>query len=205
MSKSLKCGVKEVSKFPRAHANIPPTRMGGVGEGEYVYDNYISNITNNINDIDSHTPQVSALVQISGNCPIIVTLPGLMMGKERARSTRRGRHYTPAATVAAENAIAAAAMAQVGAVRLSGPLGVSIHVRMAVPDSWSARKRAAALRGDIRPTGKPDWDNMAKLVCDALNGILWLDDAQIVDGRLTKFYAAEAATVLTVWQEGGAA
>jgi Holliday junction resolvase RusA-like endonuclease len=40
----------------------------------------------------------------------------------------------------------------------------------------------------LYPTGKPDWDNIGKLVCDSLNGILWRDDAVIVDGSTSKRY-----------------
>jgi Holliday junction resolvase RusA-like endonuclease len=45
------------------------------------------------------------------------------------------------------------------------------------------------LENIIRPTKKPDADNIAKIVCDALNGIAFLDDKQIVDARITKWYS----------------
>ena len=54
---------------------------------------------------------------------------------------------------------------------------------MGVPKSWSNKKRDAALAGTIRPTGKPDWDNFAKML-DAFNEIVWIDDAQIVEGSI---------------------
>lgn len=37
---------------------------------------------------------------------------------------------------------------------------------------------------------KPDRDNCDKSVMDALTGLLWVDDAQVCDGRLTKWIAA---------------
>ena len=34
--------------------------------------------------------------------------------------------------------------------------------------------------------GKPDWDNLGKLACDALNGIAFKDDSQVDTGAVTK-------------------
>ena len=44
-------------------------------------------------------------------------------------------------------------------------------------------------KGDIRPTKKPDWDNIGKVVSDSLNQIAYRDDAQIVDSQVRKFYS----------------
>jgi Holliday junction resolvase RusA-like endonuclease len=52
---------------------------------------------------------------------------------------------------------------------------------------WSARKRQA----NRWHTAKPDADNIAKLVGDALNGIAWRDDAQIARATVEKFYGDE--------------
>lgn len=43
----------------------------------------------------------------------------------------------------------------------------------------------------IRPTKKPDWDNIGKIVTDALNGVAYHDDAQIVDAQVRKFYSKD--------------
>lgn len=67
-----------------------------------------------------------------------------------------------------------------------------------VPGSWSKKKRAAALEGSIRPTGKPDCSNMVKLVEDALNGVAWRDDSQIVSLGVRKRYAEKPETRLTI-------
>jgi Holliday junction resolvase RusA-like endonuclease len=60
---------------------------------------------------------------------------------------------------------------------------------LAVPASWSNKKRDAALAGIVRHTGRPDFDNFAKIGCDALNGIVWADDSQIVEARIVKLYS----------------
>jgi Holliday junction resolvase RusA-like endonuclease len=38
---------------------------------------------------------------------------------------------------------------------------------------------AVTLEFQFKGVGRGDWDNYAKLVCDALNGIVWMDDRQI--------------------------
>ena len=68
-------------------------------------------------------------------------------------------------------------------------LKVEIRVYMKVPDSFSNKKRDAALCGFLFPDKKPDWDNISKNICDALNGVAWPDDKAIVIGTVRKEYA----------------
>jgi Holliday junction resolvase RusA-like endonuclease len=97
--------------------------------------------------------------------------------------------YTPAATRAYEKALAMTAkVAMRGRKPLDGPLRLVVTAFMPIPRSWSAKKRDAALAGTIRPTVKPDWDNTGKGASDALKGIVWADDTQVVDGRVIKLY-----------------
>lgn len=99
--------------------------------------------------------------------------------------------YTPAETRAYEKALALVAkVAMAGAGKpapITGPLRLTVTAFMPVPASWSRKKRDAALAGAIRPTVKPDWDNIGKMT-DALKGIIWNDDTQVVDGRVVKTY-----------------
>lgn len=111
------------------------------------------------------------------------------MGKERVRMTRSGHAYTPERTVNYESRLAFAAQEVMGErPPLVGELVVEIDAYMAIPESKPKKWKAAALSGELRPTKKPDYDNFAK-ICDALNLIVWVDDAQIVDGRIRKFYS----------------
>jgi Holliday junction resolvase RusA-like endonuclease len=75
---------------------------------------------------------------------------------------------------------------------LKGAVAVYIYIKLAVPKSYSKKRTEACLSGLELPTKKPDWDNVAKSVCDALNGIVYMDDTQIVDAHVTKVYAANA-------------
>ena len=69
------------------------------------------------------------------------------------------------------------------------PLEMRIDVFFTIPKSFSKTKAALALTRQIRPTVKPDWDNISKNICDALNGIAYPDDKAIVSGSVNKYYS----------------
>ncbi len=118
-------------------------------------------------------------------------------GWSRAR-THGKRFFKDAKTVAFQDAMALSAKTTMRGRRpLLVPLELLVVSVIGVPASWSAKKRAAALAGEIRPTGKPDFDNLAKQV-DCLNGIVWRDDAQVVDGRSVKIYGADPCMLIAV-------
>lgn len=48
---------------------------------------------------------------------------------------------------------------------------------------------------EIMPTKKPDCDNVAKMICDALNGLAYKDDAQIVNLNVLKAYTSDVPFV----------
>ena len=133
---------------------------------------------------------------------IAFAVPGQPQGKGRARAGKAGAHirmYTPAATVAYEGLIALAAhQAMAGAPLIDGPVMLEVESIFAVPASWSRKRRQQALDGAIRPTGKPDWDNVGKAVSDALNGVIWRDDAQVCDGRSIKRYGETPCLLVRV-------
>lgn len=73
---------------------------------------------------------------------------------------------------------------------LEGPLAVMIIAYRPIPKSFSKKKAAAAEAGEIYPTTKPDADNYLKGVKDALKGIMWVDDSQVVDVYARKRYSS---------------
>lgn len=130
---------------------------------------------------------------------LTIRIPGDIRGKARPRFSRQaGRTYTDSKTAGAENWVRACAMAQVGQPVLDGPLAITMTVTVAVPPSWSKRKQADAISGAVRPTGRPDLDNIAKLVADALNGIVWRDDSQVVSMMLSKLYGEAPGAVIEI-------
>ena len=77
-------------------------------------------------------------------------------------------------------------------------LDVRITAYFPIPKSVSKKKREAMLARTIRPIVKCDWDNIGKIVCDALNGIAYHDDKQVVDGQVRKFYSDQPRVVVTI-------
>jgi Holliday junction resolvase RusA-like endonuclease len=128
---------------------------------------------------------------------ITIELSGEPKGKGRPRFGN-GRTFTPAATRNYEAALRWAAQEVMrSSPPLDGPLVVNVTMYMPIPKSWSKAKAGQARSGELRPIGKPDWDNGAKIT-DALNEVVWRDDSQIVDGRVVKIYSDRPRLVVTV-------
>ena len=121
---------------------------------------------------------------------IAFEIPGPPVGKGRPRAFRMGnsiRLHTPEKTASYESMVKLAAhRAMQGAALLAFPVALSLVVLHPIPKSWSKRKQEAALAGTERPTTKPDADNVAKAISDACNGIVWVDDAQVVELHVSK-------------------
>lgn len=127
-----------------------------------------------------------------------IRLDGPPMAKQRVRVTKTGHAYTPERTVNYEARLAYAAQeAMAGCALLDGPLSVLVEIVMPIPESKPRRWKEAALAGQIRPTKKPDSDNFAKML-DAFNQIVWVDDSQVVDLRVTKWFGARPGFTATV-------
>jgi Holliday junction resolvase RusA-like endonuclease len=133
---------------------------------------------------------------------VAFVVPGEPQGKGRARVGTMGGHarmFTPAKTVAYEGLIAMAArQAMASTPLLEGACAIHITAVCSVPASWSKKKRAEAIAGVLRPTKKPDADNITKAVCDGLNGVVWTDDVQAVDQRIRKVYGERPELRVTV-------
>jgi Holliday junction resolvase RusA-like endonuclease len=119
-------------------------------------------------------------------------VPGKPQGKGRPRAVARGkfvRMYTPEKTASYESTGAlAASQAMAGQTLIAGPVEVVMRLVLPIPMSWSNRKKDHALDGIIMPTTKPDADNVIKAIFDAINGVVWHDDTQVVDLQVRKRY-----------------
>lgn len=115
------------------------------------------------------------------------------VGKARPRVTTRGGYahaYTPAKTREFENLVswsAKRAMCQRPQVAPGCSLFVQITVSLIPPLSWSKKRRGEAFGAFC--SKKPDTDNVAKAILDAMNGIVYEDDAQVAGLVVQKFYA----------------
>ncbi|MBR1660282.1 MAG: RusA family crossover junction endodeoxyribonuclease [Oscillospiraceae bacterium] len=74
---------------------------------------------------------------------------------------------------------------------ITGAVFLRVYEYRAIPKSWSRRKKQAAREGTLWPTSRPDLDNVKKAVQDALNGLVWKDDAQVVWCMGSKAYGED--------------
>lgn len=115
---------------------------------------------------------------------------GRPQGKKRPRFSRVSRTvYTPRETISYETQIAVAFKAGGGRCIPAGQcVAVSVTAFFPVPQSYSRGKRKACIDGAIRPDKKPDIDNVLKVVLDALNGLAYDDDKQVIEVICRKYY-----------------
>ena len=139
---------------------------------------------------------------------VYVTMPLEPQPKLRPRfKVVRGRVFThtPYETKEFENQVAALYMARAKGEMFERhrPLQVKITFAMNVPKSFSKKKRTDIESGLLLHTVKPDLDNLTKSVLDALNGIAWYDDAQIVDLQVNKEYCLTGGFITLYIKELG--
>jgi Holliday junction resolvase RusA-like endonuclease len=126
---------------------------------------------------------------------ITFTIPGEPQGKARPRVVRnkytgKTKAYTPDKTATYEDLVRLKYKSTAKGVRFdTQPLEIFITANFAIPKSKSKKTKALMLENKIQPTKKPDVDNISKIICDALNGISYKDDSQIVRLNVIKRYA----------------
>ena len=116
-------------------------------------------------------------------------VPGAPRGKQRPKVTRNGA-YTPEETKQYEQKVLACFLNEYPRMK---PIrnGVNVHITafFEIPKSYGKARRERILNGLERPTKKPDADNIAKIILDALNGKVILDDKQVVGLTVKKHYS----------------
>jgi Holliday junction resolvase RusA-like endonuclease len=130
------------------------------------------------------------------------TVPGEPKGKGRPKFSRQGkfvRTYTPETTVNYENWVRMCFL-QAKQEKLTGQLRAEINYYLSVPNSFTKIKKEEALKGLLRPTKKPDIDNVTKIIFDALNGMAYEDDKFIVSCSIDKWYDIDARTEIYIYE-----
>ena len=141
------------------------------------------------------------------------TVLGEPHGKGRPRFAARynpvtqkayGQAHTPEKTIIYENLIRTEYSIQTHGFRFpdDAMLDMRIHAYYSIPKSISRKKGMAMLEGKIRPTKKPDMDNVLKVVADSLNQVAYKDDTQIVDAQCRKFYSETPRIEVLIRQIG---
>lgn len=133
--------------------------------------------------------------------PIEFTVEGVPVGKGRPRACRVGngiRMYSPAATERYESLVrdafnAAISKRHPGLESMLDPIASAIQLTVLayfpIPKSRSKKFHAAAELENVPVTTRPDFDNVGKIVSDALNGVAWRDDALVSYCIIVKRYS----------------
>lgn len=117
-------------------------------------------------------------------------IPGKPEGKGRPRFAAKGKYvqtYTPEKTAAYEELVRLM-WRRSGSAKLSGNVWAVIAATFPIPKSATKAQRAEMETGTVEYPHKPDADNIAKIVLDALNGLAYDDDSQITTLSVSKYY-----------------
>ena len=124
------------------------------------------------------------------------------VGQQRARYARRGNFvqtYTPDKTRNYEALLKEAATEAMGSSEpLETPVSLYLYIRVPIPKSFSKKKVQDCLNGSEQPMKKPDSSNVLKSVEDAMNGVVYKDDCQIINHHMTRVYSTLAGVDICV-------
>lgn len=121
-------------------------------------------------------------------------------GKGRHRFTRGGFCYTPKETKEYEKYVRHIIVEARGSQRpFQSAAYMIFHAGVKIPKSFSKKKRALALSGELEPTKKPDLDNIEKAILDACNKIAMEDDKQVTKVYKEKFYSEITGTKVVLF------
>lgn len=128
-----------------------------------------------------------------------ITIPGEPRGKQRPRFNKKtGTTYTPSETTQYEKMVKMIARATYHHEPIEGAIRVRIQSMYRIPPSASQDRKKRMQLGLILPEVKPDVDNVAKIILDALNGVVYKDDKQVVELITRKFYDTNPRVIVEV-------
>lgn len=125
--------------------------------------------------------------------PVIIYIPGEGVPFARAGGNGKIRFTRPKQRSYMDQVATIASVAMQGRKPLVGPLRMDARFTYLRPKSHT-KAQAACLWKDTRP----DASNLLKIVEDAMNTIVWHDDAQVADLTVQKKFGPVASVVITV-------
>ena len=132
---------------------------------------------------------------------ISFTVWGEPVAQARPKFARAGNHviaYDPAKSRSYKQDVKMAALEVRPERPLECPLSLTVKVFRSIPKGFSKKKAARALAGELRPATKPDLDNIVKGLKDALKGVVWCDDSQVVNLTAGKWYSDRPRVEITI-------
>lgn len=130
---------------------------------------------------------------------LLFEIPGNIQPQERPRfSTFSGhvRAVDPIKSRDFKHFVKMVAAEHAPAALIETEIHLFVDIYRPIPKSFSKKKRAEAILGLLRPTKKPDLDNLVKGIKDGLSKVIWQDDAQIVEMTVRKFYSENPRAVV---------
>ena len=134
------------------------------------------------------------------------TIPGPPTGKGRPRATASGgyaRMYTPTKTVSYEEKVVAFYLESNGHVPMiekDVPVYADIIAFFKMPKSWSKTKLNKMVGTPCLKA--PDFDNIGKIICDALNGVAYHDDKQVYQAHISKYWSTTDRVEVEILADG---
>jgi len=130
------------------------------------------------------------------------SVPGKVIAKQSFRYTKDGVKYTNSSVKTYANWVRIcfqrAYPEHLPSVFFEKALKIRIVAYFEIPKSYSKKKKEMAKKGQIRPIVKPDTDNISKNIKDALNGIAYPDDKQVVSEHIYKCYSENASAEIEI-------
>lgn len=83
---------------------------------------------------------------------------------------------------------------------ITGPVSLYLTFLLPIPKSTSKLIRRQMIEGKILPIMRPDFDNLAYLITNAMNQLIYKDDSQVVDAKIMKRYGEEPQTIVKIVQ-----
>ena len=136
---------------------------------------------------------------------IKIVIPLQPVAQSRPRFARRGKFvttYDPPKSKAYKKLVRQEVLKQYHdePIAKGNPLILQVTFYRSIQKSLSKAEHERRLRGDILPFVKPDIDNYFKAVTDALTGVIWADDNQITDVKMSKRYSDSPRTEIVIWR-----
>lgn len=131
------------------------------------------------------------------------TVYGDPVAQGRPRAVNIGGHirmYDPKKSRNYKDYVRLAASEHAPDKLIEGPVALEVKIYRPIPKSFGKRKTVEAESGWVRPITKPDADNYLKGIKDALKSVIWRDDSQIVDVRVSKFYSERPRVEIKVME-----
>jgi len=135
-----------------------------------------------------------------------IEIPGVIQPQERPRFSRRGKKVvTHDATKSRDfkDFVKLVAWQNKPSELITEPIKLKADIYLMPPKKYhTGPKRALIASGELRPTTKPDLDNLIKGIKDGMSKVIWHDDAQIVEMTVCKYYSEQPRAEVTIeWGE----